>query len=125
MITIDLNSAEPLFHQLVAQIKGAIESEQLCPGDPLPSIRQLASELELNAKTVAKAYRLLERDQVLVSNGAKGSFVHTEAKKHLSFDINEWLQHALMDDLKKYRAVGATDSEIRNAFNLAIAAKRN
>ena len=42
MITIDLDSAEPLFSQLMAQIKHAIENKQLKPRDALPSIRQLA-----------------------------------------------------------------------------------
>ncbi|MBF7074152.1 GntR family transcriptional regulator [Glaciecola sp. MH2013] len=125
MITIDLDSAEPLFNQLVLQIKRAVESELLQPGDALPSIRQLASDLELNAKTVAKAYRLLERDKVLESRGAKGSFVANDALRNLSFDINEWLQTQLSDDVEKYRAAGATDSEIRNVFNQVISAGRN
>jgi GntR family transcriptional regulator len=120
MITIDLDSPEPLFHQLVLQIKQAIEQKKLQVGDALPSIRQLAADLDVNAKTVAKAYRLLERDSVIESKGYRGSFVHKEALDNLHVDINEWLGNAIRDDIEKYRTAGATDSEIRNAFNQAM-----
>jgi GntR family transcriptional regulator len=125
MITIDVDSEEPMFKQLVQQIKQALESKLLTPGDALPSIRQLASDLELNAKTVAKAYRLLERDKILEANGPKGSKVRVDALEHLSFDIQAWLLLELRDAINKYRQAGATDSEIRQAFNLTIAEQGN
>ncbi|MDT0583470.1 GntR family transcriptional regulator [Brumicola blandensis] len=120
MITIDLDSPEPLFHQLVLQIKQAIENKQLQAGDALPSIRQLAADLDINAKTVAKAYRLLERDSVIESKGYRGSFVHSDALDNLHIDINEWLGSTMLVDIEKYRKAGATDSEIRNAFTQAM-----
>lgn len=120
MITIDLDSSEPLFQQLVLQIKVAIDKQLLKPGEALPSIRQLAADLDVNAKTVAKAYRLLERDKVLESKGARGSFVTSDAMDHLSFDIKKWLDNQLANDIAKYKEAGATDSEIRIAFNQAI-----
>jgi GntR family transcriptional regulator len=120
MITIDLDSSDPLFHQLVLQIKQAIGEKQLQAGDALPSIRQLAADLDINAKTVAKAYRLLERDNVIESKGYRGSFVHSKALNNLHVDINEWLGATILADIEKYRKAGATDSEIRNAFNQAM-----
>ena len=54
-ITIDLDDPIPPFNQLVGQIKQAVASGALAPGDPLPSIRQLANDLDLPHKTVAKA----------------------------------------------------------------------
>ncbi len=64
-VTIDIESEEPLFAQLVGQIKQAVQASKLEPEQALPSIRQLASDLSLNNKTVAKAYKLLERDGVI------------------------------------------------------------
>ena len=64
MIEIDINSAVPLFQQLVQQIKQAVKNGLVLPGASLPSIRQLASELEINSKTVAKAYKLLENNNI-------------------------------------------------------------
>ena len=116
MITIDLQSAEPLFHQLMAQIKCAIQHKKLVAGDALPSIRQLAADLDINAKTVAKAYRLLERDCVIESRAYRGSFVHAAALDNLHTDINKWLHDVITRDISRYRDAGATDSEIRIAF---------
>ena len=55
----------PIYLQLVEQVKHAIETGALRPGDQLPGIRPLAEELVINANTVAKAYRELEREGVV------------------------------------------------------------
>src|SRR3954469_12813159 len=86
-ISIDIDDPAPPFAQLIAQVKSAIQSGRLRPGEPLPSIRQLASDLALNLKTVAKAYRLLERDAVIQTRGYRGSFVHTDAKANSRVDL--------------------------------------
>jgi len=120
MIAIDLDSREPLFNQLIMQIKMAIENKVLNPSEALPSIRQLASDLDINSKTVAKAYQLLERDGVIESKGYKGTFVHQHAIENLHVDINAWLKAELMADIARYKQSGATDSEIRIAFSNAM-----
>ena len=79
-ISIDIDDSVPLFAQLIGQIKEAVLCDKISPGDALPSIRQLANDLELNNKTVAKAYRLLERDSVIQTKGYRGTFVHPDAK---------------------------------------------
>ena len=116
-IVIDIDDPNPPFAQLIGQIKQAVNSGNLGPGDPLPSIRQLASDLELNSKTVAKAYRLLERDSVLQSRGYRGTFVHPEGKANSSVDLNEWVTNQLQETIAAFRESGVTDPEIRNAFN--------
>ena len=115
-IVIDIDDSVPLFAQLIGQIKEAVLSDQVCPGDALPSIRQLANDLELNNKTVAKAYRLLERDSVIQTKGYRGTFVHPEAKVNSAFDLNAWVVARLEQAVEELRESGATDSEIRIAF---------
>ena len=78
-IVIDIDESAPLLAGLIGQIKRAVLCDKLCPGDALPSIRQLANDLELDSKTVARAYRLLERDSVIEAK-ARGTFVHPDAK---------------------------------------------
>jgi len=119
-ITIDIESHIPLFAQLVAQIKQAILQGSLSPGDAMPSIRQLANDLDLNNKTVAKAYRLLERDGVIEAKGYRGSFVHPDAKVNSAIDLNEWALAKLGTITTELREGGVTDSEIRNAFTKAM-----
>ena len=119
-ITVDLNDAEPPFAQLIAQIREAVQAGALSPGDPLPSIRQLPTDLELNNKTVAKAYRLLERDSIVESRGYRGTFVHSEARANSEVDLNAWVTEQLATTVAKLRDAGATDAEIRNALALVM-----
>jgi len=115
-IVIDIDGSVPLFAQLIEQIKKAVLSDKIGPGDALPSIRQLANDLELNNKTVAKAYRLLERDSVIQAKGYRGTFVHPDAKANSTVDLNAWVMTTLSETIEALRESGATDSEIRIAF---------
>lgn len=115
-ISIDLNGSEPVFAQLIGQIKAAVQSGALGPGDALPSIRQLATDLELNSKTVAKAYRLLERDSVVETRGYRGTYVHSDAIVNSEVDLNAWVTERLTTTIAEFRKAGVTDAEIRNAF---------
>lgn len=116
-IVIDIDSKEPLFAQLIGQIKHAVMSGKLKPADPLPSIRQLAADLDLNNKTVAKAYSLLERDEVIESKGYRGTFVHPNAKANSKVDLKELALQSLEETVTNLRSAGITDSEIRIAFS--------
>ena len=115
-VTINIEDPEPLFAQLIEQIKYAVTQGSVKPGDPLPSIRQLANDLELNSKTVAKAYRLLERDGVIQSRGYRGTFVHPDAESNCHVDLNEWVSSKLAELIATFKGSGVTDSEIRIAF---------
>src|ERR1041384_8625279 len=119
-ITIDIDDPLPQFEQLIEQIKAAVTAGVLKPGDALPSIRQLANYLELNSKTVAKAYKLLERDAVIEAKGYRGTFIHPDAKANCKFDLQEWTSRKLIAAIDELREAGVTDSEIRNAFSGAI-----
>ncbi|MBL4639889.1 MAG: GntR family transcriptional regulator [Kordiimonadaceae bacterium] len=115
-IIIDIDIADPLFAQLMEQIKNAVISGSVLPGDALPSIRQLANDLGVNNKTVAKAYRLLERDNVIQTKGYRGTYVHPEAIKNSSVDLPALVKAKLDAIITDCRDAGATDSEIRIAF---------
>lgn len=115
-IIINIDDPVPVFSQLIMQIKKAVLGEKIQPGDGLPSIRQLANDLELNQKTVAKAYRLLERDSVIQTRGYRGTFVHPDAKANSNIDLNEWVTTKLGETIAVFKESGVTDSEIRIAF---------
>ena len=124
-ITINIDDETPLFAQLVAQIKSAVISKKIKVGQPLPSIRQLANDLEINNKTVAKAYRLLERDGVIQPKGYRGTFIHPNAIENSVIDIYQELTAELTETLARLRKLGATDSEIRIAFNHLMSSNHN
>jgi GntR family transcriptional regulator len=119
-ITINIDNPVPQFEQLIEQIKTAVTAGVLKAGDALPSIRQLANDLDLNSKTVAKAYKLLERDSVIESKGYRGTFVHPRAKANCKINLQEWTLRKLSEIVAELREAGVTDSEIRNAFAGAI-----
>ncbi len=119
-IVINIDDPVPQFAQLIEQIKQAVAAGQLAPGDALPSIRQLANDLGLNNKTVAKAYSLLERDNVIQTRGYRGTYIHPDAVKNAAFDLNGWVSGEISKSIIACRKAGATDSEIRIAFGEAM-----
>ena len=116
-IIIDSSLSSPLFKQLMNQIKNAVTAGLLKPGDTLPSIRQLANDLELNHNTVAKAYQLLERDSVIQTKGYRGTSIHGDAIQNSTVNMNDSITTKLSETIKSLRESGATDSEIRIAFS--------
>ena len=77
MFHIDTKHPTPLYHQLERSIKFAIATGKLRIGDQLPTVRQLAVDLRVNANTVAKVYAELERAGVLETRRGVGTFVRT------------------------------------------------
>jgi GntR family transcriptional regulator len=59
LIEIDLASPVPAYEQIAAEIRALLVAGELCPGDPLPTVRQLAIDLNVHHNTVAQAYRIL------------------------------------------------------------------
>lgn len=72
---LDANSPVPLYRQLYAAIREAIQSGQLAAGEKLPPTRDLSQQLRINRTTVAAAYQLLETDGFLRGHVGRGSFV--------------------------------------------------
>lgn len=75
MIELDLRSTVPPYDQVRAQITAMVEGGVLPPGARLPPIRQLAGDLGVSASTIARAYRELESDGLVVTKGRNGTLV--------------------------------------------------
>lgn len=75
MIKLDIKSSKPLYEQIIEQIKYHVIKGYLKPGDPIPSVRRLAIELKITPSTVAKAYQELERQKVIETIRAQGTFI--------------------------------------------------
>ncbi len=75
LIVIDHNSRIPIYEQIKTQIIALINTGVLAPGDKLPSLRALASDLSLNFNTIKKVFALLEADGVIESRQGAGFFV--------------------------------------------------
>jgi GntR family transcriptional regulator len=75
LVSIDARDRTPIYAQLDRGLRAAIVTGRLSPGDQLPTVRQLAVDLQVNANTVARVYAELERDGVLETRRGVGSFV--------------------------------------------------
>jgi GntR family transcriptional regulator len=74
-IHVDPKDPTPLYAQLDRGIRVAVATGRLKPGDQLPTVRQLAVDLRVNANTVAKVYLALEREGVVVTKRGVGTFI--------------------------------------------------
>ena len=75
LVTIDPRDATPIYAQLERALRAAIATGRLRAGDQLPTVRQLAVDLRVNANTVAKVYAFLERAGVLETRRGVGTFI--------------------------------------------------
>jgi GntR family transcriptional regulator len=75
LVSIDARDRTPIYAQLDRGLRAAIVTGRLRAGDQLPTVRQLAVDLQVNANTVARVYAELERDGVLETRRGVGSFV--------------------------------------------------
>lgn len=75
LLRVDPRSGEPLFEQLVFQVKRGVAEGLLAPGAKLPSVRELAKQLGINPNTVVRAIEALERDGVIVRRQGADCFV--------------------------------------------------
>jgi GntR family transcriptional regulator len=89
LVSIDPRDATPIYAQLERGLRAAIASGRLAAGDQLPTVRQLAVELQVNANTVARVYVELERAGVLETRRGVGSFVRASASRARPPDEHE------------------------------------
>ena len=81
VVSIDARDRTPIYTQLERGIRAAMATGRLRPGDQLPTVRQLAVDLKINAKTVARVYSELERAGAIETRRGVGSFVTATAQK--------------------------------------------
>jgi GntR family transcriptional regulator len=114
-LVIDFASPVPVYEQLKRIIKYAIAKGTLAPGEPMPSIRELASFLTINPNTVARAYRELSQTGVIGGRAGKGFWVSRqepgEDKK------SELLKDEFLKFLEKAVAMGFSHQSIKQVID--------
>jgi DNA-binding transcriptional regulator YhcF (GntR family) len=95
IIKIDFNSEEAIYTQLCNQIIFGIATAELCEGDSLPSVRQLADEIGINMHTVNKAYAVLREEGI----------IHLDRRRGAVIAVNMDRLHALNEMKRQLRVV--------------------
>ena len=114
------SSGVPIYLQLMEQIKHAIETGALRPGEQLPGIRPLAEELVINVNTVAKVYRELEHEGVIELRHGTGAFVAEHARNRRRPDVLRNAQALVDGAVDRLRTRGINDEEIRRLVEAAL-----
>jgi DNA-binding transcriptional regulator YhcF (GntR family) len=113
----------PIYLQLMEQVKHAVETGAVRPGEQLPGIRPLAEELVINPNTVAKAYRELEHEGVIELRHGAGAFVSAQARGRKATDNLRAAQHVIAAAVTRLRSQSVSDEEIRRLFEAELAGR--
>ena len=113
VVSIDSRDPTPIYAQLERGLRAAIATGRLDPGDQLPTVRQLAVDLRINANTVARVYAELERAGVLETRRGVGSFVTaTPARAHPPREHDRRIRRFVTRVLAEADAAGFTYDEL-------------
>ena len=96
---VDSSSPTPIYAQLDRSIRAAIATGKLEPGAQLPTVRQLAVDIAVNANTVARVYAQLERDGILETRRGVGTFVRESTSPQAALAHRERELRALIQNL--------------------------
>jgi GntR family transcriptional regulator len=119
---LNASSGVPLYIQLMQQVRHAVETGALGPGDQLPAIRALAQDLVMNSNTVVRAYRELEHEGIVELRHGLGAFISDSAGER-----GKWMgkaQAVVQSAVERLRSLGATEDEIRRLFEKELSAMR-
>ncbi len=113
-------TGQPLYLQLMQQVRHAVETGALRDGEQLPGIRTLAEELVVSPNTVAKAYSELEHEGLLEMRHGSGAFVCVKRRTRSLADQVQIARRRLRDLIERLREDGLLDEEIRRAFEAEL-----
>ena len=114
---MNFNDNKAIYLQIADRIGDQILSGTLTPDGKVPSVRELAAEIEVNANTVARTYDHLQQSNIIYTKRGLGYFVSPEAKEKIVSQRREQLMEGEMDYfLGQLKAVGITPAELQQLY---------
>jgi len=110
--TLDLHTGVPVYRQLIDQVRAGIASGTLAAGDQLPTVRQLAVDLEINPNTVMRAYRELELGGLLETHQGTGTFISDKKPEKKTAERERQLGQMAGEFAARAGAAGFTLEEV-------------
>jgi GntR family transcriptional regulator len=114
LLQIDHHSGQPIYRQVIDQVRRQIVARQLREGEPLPSVRDLAGQLRVNPMTISKAYSLLEMEGLLQRRRGVGLFVAALRKDKAGRTKAGMLEDALTKAVVTAVQLGIPEEQARN-----------
>ena len=109
---LDPRSGVPVYRQLIDQVQAGIASGNLASGDQIPTVRQVAVDLEINPNTVLRAYRELEIRGVLDTQQGTGTFISERKAPQDQAEHRRQLEQLVSDFVARAGAGGFTVQEL-------------
>jgi len=122
--SIDPKSAVPIYLQIIGQIRRQVAAGLLAPGDQLPSVRDLASQLLINPNTAARVYRDLERDGLIETRRGQGTYISPTAAALAEPERARIVSERLKETIDEARGLGLSDGAILNLCQKMLATHR-
>jgi len=119
-IIINNSSMQPIYEQIVNQIKSAIMCGELKEEQALPSVRTLAKELKVSALTVKKADDALDEEGFIVTVHGKGSFVNFANQNLMLEEKKKEVEADLEMAIRKGRSCGMSNQEMMELFQIVL-----
>lgn len=119
-IIINNSSMQPIYEQIVEQIKAAIMKGDLKTEESLPSVRTLSKDLRISALTVKKAYDTLEQDGFIITVHGKGSFVAGVNVGLRQEEQKKEIEQELETVIRKGKTYGMSSEELTELFQLIL-----
>ncbi len=119
-LIINHTSMQPVYEQIVCQIKDKIMHGELIEETMLPSVRTLAKEIKVSALTVKKAYDQLEEEGFVVTVHGKGSFVACANQAQMLEEKKKEVEAEFEQTIRKARSCGMEDGEIQELFEIVL-----
>ena len=121
-LRLDYSAESPVYKQIVEQIQQLVATEGLKAGQHLPTVRQLAQDLQVNPGTVVRAYRELERQGVVVSRRGGGTIISAKAvDPQVKMLRQVRLSNMISGNILEALSIGYNPEEIEAAFSLHLA----
>ena len=119
-IIVNNTSMQPIYEQIVDQIKGMIMQGIMKQEEMLPSVRTLSKDLRISALTVKKAYDMLEQEGFVVTVHGKGSFVAGVNQNLLLEEQKKEVERDLEAAIRKGKSCGMDHEELHQLFDLLM-----
>jgi GntR family transcriptional regulator len=117
---IDPDSHVPIYLQIADGLRAAVAAGIYRPGEVLPSLRAMATEIHVNPNTVQRAYDELDREGLIYSQRGKGLFVAERGAAFAQSAAGDGVRRALEEAIRAGQTAGMTAAQVRELFDASL-----
>jgi GntR family transcriptional regulator len=119
-VKVNPRSHVPIYLQIAEEVRAAIAAGVYRPGEPLPSLRVLAIDVQVNPNTVQRAYDALEREGLIDARRGKGLFVTEQGAAAAQNHARQTVRRAFDEGIRTGQAAGMQPAQMRDVFETAL-----